>query len=67
LNLWVTNKTVSNASITYTLADGTAPAGQVNYDHRKSCWRAQGIDGLLIADESTRRAMYKAVRKFDAA
>jgi hypothetical protein len=57
---------VNAAGITYTIADGAAPAGivvRVNYKH----WKVQGTDGLLIADESTRRAMYKAVRQFDAA
>jgi hypothetical protein len=61
----VTEKMISGTGITYTLVDGTAPAGivvRVSYKH----WRVQGTNGLLIADESVRRAMYKAVRQFDA-
>lgn len=63
----VTNKIVDNSGITYDLAHGGTPAGtvRVNYGER-TLWKAQGIDGLLIADESTRRAMYKAVRLSDA-
>lgn len=63
----VTNKVVDNAGVTYDLAHGTEPAGTVRVNHGPvTFWKAQGTDGLLIADESTRRAMYKAVRLFDA-
>jgi hypothetical protein len=63
----VTNKTVRNDVITYTLVDGITPVGWISYYLKRSCWRAQGIDGLLINDQSMRREMYKAVRQFDAA
>lgn len=69
MNFWVATKTVTNAGLKYDVFDGTAPAGTVtvNFHKKRSFWRVQGNNGLLIADESTRRAMYKAVRRYDAA
>jgi len=69
MSLWVSNKAVTNSGIRYDLFDGTAPAGTVtvNFHQKRQWWRAQGTDGLLVNSELIRRAMYAAVRKFDAA